>query len=285
MSRRAPTPPVECPACGAVARLYTSKTGHGQVWHVHRCSTCGHGFVSNRPTPQTLERIYSTTDDHHPMDDPSSPEARATRDENNRLVDTIVKLTPVRGDSLDIGSGGAMFSHQLHRKGFRPVMIDLDPRAQRAAEWIPGGIFKRTSFEDFEHERPFGAIVMSQVLEHALHPVQWLRKAQGLLSQNGVLAVALPNFAGVYRVLGERDPFLIPPVHLNYFTRHSLERMFRQAGLRPVKFDSSSSVITRHPTKAFSAKRRVLGAAWNAVAGVLDPTALGIILHGYAVRA
>ena len=62
-----------------------------------------------------IHEIYSTTDDHHPMDDPSSPEARASRDENNRLVDTIVKLTPVRGDSLDIGSGGAMFSHQLHR--------------------------------------------------------------------------------------------------------------------------------------------------------------------------
>jgi SAM-dependent methyltransferase len=278
-------PPVECPACRGAARHYTSRSSHGQVWHVHRCPGCGHGFVANRPTPQTLEEIYSTTDDHLTMDDPSSSEAKAVRDRSNRLVNTIVTLTPERGDALDVGSGGAMFSHQLMRKGFRPVMIDLDPRAQRAAEWIPGGVFHRTSFEEFEHCRRFGAIVMSQVLEHAPDPARWLEKARRMLSPHGVLAVALPNFAGVYRVLGERDPFLIPPIHLNFFTRDSLDRMFRRAGLRPVRFDSSSTVITRRPGKPFSPGRRALGLAWNAFSGVLDPTPIGIILQGYALPA
>jgi SAM-dependent methyltransferase len=276
---------VPCPACSSPAPFYCAKTAHGQAWRVHRCGHCGHGFVANRPTPEVLNHIYAETDSHLPMDEPTSHEAEAAREANNRLVDTICALSPERGDSLDVGSGSGAFSYHLHRKGFRPVMIDLDPRAEQAASAIPGGVFRRSSFEEFSHDRPFGAIIMSQVLEHALDPLAWLTKARQLLSPRGVLAVALPNFGGVYRVLGQRDPFIIPPIHLNYFTRDSLDRMFETAGLKPVRFDSASGVVTRHPARQFSVKRRVLGAAWNAVSGVLNPTAKGIILQGYAVPA
>ena len=279
------TQTVPCPACGLPAALYCAKTANGQEWRLHRCATCGHGFVANRPTPQVLNHIYAETDTHLPMDEPTSHEAEAAREARNRVVDTIAALTAERGDSLDVGSGSGVFSYHLHRAGFRPVMIDLDPRAEKAAASIPGGVFRRSTFENFSHDRPFGAIVMSQVLEHALDPLQWLTKARQLLSPRGVLAVALPNFAGVYRVLGERDPFIIPPIHLNYFTRDSLDRMFRAAGLKAVRFDSASEVITRHPTKRFSLKRRVLGGAWNLVSPVLNPTTKGIILQGYAVPA
>lgn len=277
--------PVECPACKAPAAFYTSKTAYEQAWDLHRCSTCGHGFVANRPTPEVLNRIYSETDTHLPMDEPASTEADAQRHAANPVVETICKLSGRRGDSLDVGSGSGIFSYHLQRKGFRPVMIDLDPRAEKAAASIAGGVFRRSSFEDFSHDKPFAAILMSQVLEHSLSPISWLTKARTMLSQGGVLAVALPNFAGVYRMLGQRDPFIIPPIHLNYFTRDSLDRMFTAAGLRAAKFCSNSQVITRHPTRHFSAKRRIGGAVWNALSPVLNPTTKGIILEGYAMPA
>ena len=280
-----PPSPVECPACRAPAPFYCARTANGQQWNLHRCGACGHGFIANRPTPEVLNHIYAETDTHLPMDEPASHEAADGRDSDTHLVDTICRITAERGDSLDVGSGSGIFSHHLHRKGFRPVMIDLDPRAEKAAGSIPGGVFRRSSFEEFIHDRPFGAIIMSQVLEHALDPMEWLRKARQLLAPKGVLAVALPNFGGVYRVLGTRDPFIIPPIHLNYFTRDSLNRMFEVAGLKAVRFDSSSTVITRHPTRHFSLQRRLMGGAWNAVSGVLNPTAKGIILQGYAVPA
>jgi 2-polyprenyl-3-methyl-5-hydroxy-6-metoxy-1,4-benzoquinol methylase len=277
--------PIECPACRASAPFYCAKTAYGQPWNIHRCTTCGHGFVGNRPTPETLNRIYSETDTHLPMDEPTSHEADALRHAGNPLIDAVARLSDERGDSLDVGSGSGIFSYHLRQKGYRPVMIDLDPRAEKAAASIPGGVFRRSTFEDFTHDRPFAAIVMSQVLEHSLSPTDWLRKARELLTPRGVLAVALPNFGGVYRVLGERDPFIIPPIHLNYFTRDSLNRMFNAAGLRAVKFGSSSQVNTRHPTRRFSAKRRIGGAVWNLASVLLDPTAKGIILHGFAVPA
>ena len=65
---------------------------------------------------------------------------------------------------------------------------------------------------------------MSHVLEHSLQPLDWLKHAWKLLSDDGILAIALPNFGGVYRFLGERDPWIIPPVHLQFFTPRSLRQ-------------------------------------------------------------
>ena len=73
---------------------------------------------------------------------------------------------------------------------------------------------------------------MSHVLEHSLRPLDWLAHAAKLLSPDGILAIAIPNFGGIYRFLGERDPWIIPPVHLQFFTPRSLRRALESSGLR-----------------------------------------------------
>src|SRR5205807_7246343 len=106
---------------------------------------------------------------------------------------------------------------------------------------------------------PFAAIGMSQVLEHALDPMGWLRHARQLLIPGGVLVIAVPNFSGVYRLLGKRDPFLMPPIHLNYFTPKSLRLAFEAAGLSTVVMQSRSLMAMRNGTGARSMIRRMAG--------------------------
>ena len=86
------------------------------------------------------------------------------RTECRPIIDGILSRSPERGDSLDIGSGDGCFSFQLSQLGYRPFLIDLDPRAEQAAAHVPGAIFSRTRFEDFHANRPLSAIIMSQIL-------------------------------------------------------------------------------------------------------------------------
>ena len=60
---------------------------------------------------------------------------------------------------------------------------------------------------------------MSQVLEHSIEPMEWLLKANSMLSKKGVLIISVPQFKGIYRLLGLRDPYICPPEHLNFFTK------------------------------------------------------------------
>jgi hypothetical protein len=117
---------------------------------------------------------------------------------------------------------------------------------------------------------------MSQVLEHALDPSDWISRAARLLSPGGVLAIALPNFVGVYRLLGVKDPFLCPPIHLNHFTPASMRLLLERSGLRVVRVCSESRV---DPGSAQLAR-----SLWNVLSRPLAVTARGVMLWAIATK-
>ncbi len=271
-----------CPICDQPTLPYTSKHSHGANWHIRRCTACRHGFVANRPTPDQLRTIYEG--DEHSVCLTSSPHVLDARIDCRTLADDIAALTTRRGRSLDVGSGSGGYSYHLRRHGFSPTMIDLDPRAEAASSVVQDRLFFREAFEDLRDAGPYSAIVLSQVLEHALDPFAWMRHAHDLLEPGGIVAVAVPNFAGLYSVLGKRDPFLAPPIHLNFFTPASLRQTFERSGLRVARITSRSELTTEHDPRTLPLKTQLVRAVWNRLASPLNLTARGIILRGYAIR-
>jgi 2-polyprenyl-3-methyl-5-hydroxy-6-metoxy-1,4-benzoquinol methylase len=275
--------PLKCPICGGDAEPFCSRHAYGDAWQISKCGACRHGFVSNRPSEERLAAIYAT-EAHLPSVEDPTPEFYESRRDCRTWIRAISKLAPNRGRSLDVGCGDGGFSYHLQKAGFTPHMIDLDPRAQRIANKIPGASFGRVSFEDLKDPGGFDVILMSQVLEHSLDPLAWLVRARDLLSERGLLAIGVPNFGGIYRILGKRDPFIIPPIHLNYFTPRSLHIAMTKAGLKPRAWRHMSTVNVTHPTRKLSLKRRVVGHVWNLLSVPVDWAGQGIILCGFASR-
>jgi SAM-dependent methyltransferase len=275
-----------CPICAAPAAHYCTKPGTGRDWEIARCTgECGHGFVINRPTAQFLNELYAGVEE--------TPEASRTHTagaayfeglgEARGLAVEIATMAPT-GRSLDVGSGDGAVSYHLAKLGFSPLLIDLSERAERQAAQIPGAIYRAVPWEELADPGPFAAIVMSQVLEHALDPAAWLAKAAALLGPGGVLFVGLPNFGGVYRLLGARDPFICPPYHLNYFTPRSIRRAVGTVGLTVRRMAFYSGIVTAHPAiPKLSLRRRALGYLWNMLfAKPADWLGKGIMLGAYA---
>jgi SAM-dependent methyltransferase len=268
-----------CPVCGGATSLYTERAAHGGTWRLYRCGGggCGHGTIVPRPTPAQLDHYYTTVKPpphragSHPTD---HPDARDLARQVRRLG------APSGGRSLDVGCGDAAFSYHLQAIGYAPTLIDLAPESVEYARRVSGAEFERVGFEAFAAPAgAFSVILMSQVLEHAIDPAAWLAKAAALLAPGGLLVVAVPNFAGAYRALGARDPFITPPEHLNHFTPRSLARAMRDAGLDPVRMRHRSRV-----SLGGGLPRRWVGAGWNAVARPVVDRVLrrGIILQGFA---
>ena len=149
------------------------------------------------------------------------------------------------------------------------------------------------AFEQFDAPpASFDHVFMSHVLEHAHDPAAWVSKAGDLLADGGVLAVLLPHFNSVYRLLGGTvDPYFFPPEHLNHFNRQSLGRLARSVGLTPVRWRTlgvfPSDVITKRvrlPSPAAAAVRTATAAAGLAVGGLTRLTRTGPILSMLAVR-
>jgi 2-polyprenyl-3-methyl-5-hydroxy-6-metoxy-1,4-benzoquinol methylase len=276
-------PALICPICRGETRPFCRRHANGREWQIDQCRSCGHGFVSNRPTLDELAAIYSSDDEEPPEMPLDEDELRNKRDCID-LARCIADLTDERGATLDVGCGGGGFSYHLAKLGFTPnVLNDFSPASARVIKYLSEAEFHQGAFEDLKHRGPFSVIVMSQVLEHTLDPADWLLRSRRLLSPNGVLAIAVPNFAGLYHLFGTRDPFIIPPRHLNYFTPRSLRMAMEQAGLRVIKMDSRSRIkVSGHFRPHGIAVRRALAGCWNLASGVLNPTTRGVILRAYA---
>lgn len=273
---------LNCMVCQSESSVYCSKHAFGSNWIIRKCSECGHGYVSNRPTLAQLSQIYSTS--NHRSSEPVTLAALKEQRDAIKVASRIAHVTDLRGRSLDVGSGDGAFSYHLALQGFTPLLIDLDERAAEGASFVPHGTFRACPFESVQDRATFDAIVMSQVLEHSLEPLAWLKHARELLSPRGVLAIALPNFGGVYRFLGARDPFLTPPIHLNFFTPGSLSLALKLCGFIEVEIASSSGVRLGPGGKPRSAFQYLARSSWNLASRVLDRTARGIILQAYAKK-
>lgn len=278
--------PPQCPLCQHPnTRLYSNRHRKGDRWPIYRCEApnCRHGFVHPRPTwdQVTAENADETARSEFATPDPATV---ARRPEIMRLMSIIRRHAPLPGRSLDVGSGDGTFSVALSLIGYTPHLIDLDPRGGLVTSKLPGATFATETFEALSDKGPYALILMSQVLEHAVDPLAWLQHAHSLLLPGGALVIALPNFGGIYRLLGHRDPYLIPPVHVNFFTPGSMRIALQQTGFRLALLDSDSNMGARRGDGRIGFKRAILSLSMRLAAPLLDPLARGIILHAIAIK-
>ncbi|MFW6031501.1 MAG: class I SAM-dependent methyltransferase [Myxococcota bacterium] len=141
----------------------------------------------------------------------------------------------VRGRVLEVGSGIGNVSAHLVKDSESVLLTDVEPgylRAlerrfadQRGAEVArydlerePPAIVKRT---------PFDAVLAVNVIEHLADDARAVRTLARLLAPNGNLLICVPAMPFAYGALDEALG------HYRRYTRRSLERLLRLAGLEP----------------------------------------------------
>ena len=238
----------ECPVCEGPARPWRIKSSSLGEFPIETCAECGFGFVNPRPSSEYLMNFYAVSG--HARGDPSElPTATledilaAEQEFPNSTLDAsrIVRNTAyILADKiktyrlLDVGCGFGFFSREARGAGFEVTAIELASHERGVATQLAGVVPQAVSFEGFKAEpNSFSAILMSQILEHAQDVNVWVAKANSLLVPHGVLAIALPNFDSIFRrLMQERDPFVTPPAHLNFFSPASLKTLLERHGFR-----------------------------------------------------
>jgi O-antigen biosynthesis protein len=88
----------------------------------------------------------------------------------------------------------------------------------------------------------FDVVIFGDVLEHLRRPLDVLRMARPLLAPGGFVVASIPNIAhGAVRLALLEGRFdyrplgLLDDTHIRFFTRESVEALFRDAGLVPVQ--------------------------------------------------
>lgn len=289
-----------CPVCWSGVAPWRSKTTQHGNFAIVRCVACGFAFVHPRPSLEFLNAFYAKDGQGSASLQSVEEVLRSEQDYPNstvdakRMLDTIVRTldqvsAPHPRRLLDVGCGYGFFSREALARGFDVCALEPASAERAVTESITGLRAIALPFEEFsDSEGSFAAILMSQILEHAHNVNQWVDKAHRLLVSEGVLAVALPNFASLFRlVLQDRDPYVAPPAHLNFFTPRSLSMLLQKHGfaVRKVQWVSriDKTVLLRRVPAA-----RFLGAGvvipLRLALAAIDALHLGMMINIYSQK-
>lgn len=146
-----------------------------------------------------------------------------------------------KGRILDIGCGEGFVLNHMSKEGWEVLGLDFSHDGVKrhfphlVSNVIKGDVFK--SLEDLMAKgEKFDAIVCNNVLEHVLHPLEFLQKFKALCHENTIIRIQAPNdyswFQNVLKKenLIKNDYWVAPPGHLSYFNIDSLSRVLNAYG-------------------------------------------------------
>jgi len=219
-----------CPLCSKQEKkLYLDGEDYfltKERFSIVECISCGFRFTNPRPTVASSGNYYQT--DKYISHDSGRGGIipmlyGIARQFTLRSKYGIVRRFS-RGDTiLDIGCGTGEFLSYCQQKGLRCEGVEPSAKAREFAEKRFGLDVKADFLIGIEPSERFDCITLWHVLEHIHKLDETLKKITGLLNQEGVVIVALPNCnshdAAYY---GKFWAAYDLPRHIFHFNRNSL---------------------------------------------------------------
>ena len=230
-----------CPICDAVASAVEYERPDGL--HVRRCHDCSTLYVSPAPSPDALAKFYET---YHAVHFCVTGESEAWTLKSLRATDPFIDPRIQVAAShmnlkdslvLDVGCGKGQFLYQLKKLGADVVGLEVDPDAVSFAHKLGIQSIHRGTIETFADERKFDLVVLNDLIEHPLKPVEVLRAALGLLKDSGLLLIWTPNGDRVECDL-ERMTLRVDLEHMQYLGSAAFLHLTRILPIKIIHYET-----------------------------------------------
>lgn len=171
---------------------------------------------------------------------------------------------PAAPRHLDIGCALGFMLEESRRAGWDPVGVETSAFAARyAAEHTGCPVHAGTLEQAALPSTSFDVVTLTDVIEHVPQPSTLVAEICRILRPGGVLLIVTPNFGSLFvRLHGLNAYGMWPDQHVVYFSRRSMTRLLRQAGLRRViagskdfYADNLRRLWPRHPAPAAEIKQ------------------------------
>lgn len=263
-----------CPVCkGAEFKEVLRAKDHtvsGEVFAIQHCASCSHRFTSPVPTQDEIGPYYKSAD--------YVSHTNTSQGLINRIYQVVRKITlkskrrlitNVSGKSsgrlLDVGSGAGAFLATMKEAGWQVKGLEPDPDARAVAQKDFG--VESQPIEELMTlpEAQWDVISMWHVLEHVHELDAYLDKFSKLLTADGRLLIAVPNYTSHdAQKYGAGWAAYDVPRHLYHFSPASMQRLLELHGFKLLKmkrmpFDSFYVSMLSERYKGGS----MLKAIWN----------------------
>jgi SAM-dependent methyltransferase len=180
------------------------------------------GFIDlSKFQKATLDKLYSI----------KAYEKERTKIENNILkLLKIIKKFKNRGEVLDIGGGFGLFSSLLYKVGYYNLDV-IDPSNEPFyLKSIPHSLHKK-QLEEYKPNKRYDVILLIDVIEHFIDPVQSLGHIKTLLNKDGIIVIQTPNYESVMRYLCKDWSWWMVEDHKFFFSPRAFKKLISSQGL------------------------------------------------------
>ena len=227
-----------CPLCSQPAKFTFQKGGYTY----NRCDSCRTLFVADNLEPEQIHPYYSedyfeaNASTHESSKErrgyPSYKEAEESLKNSFRFKLNLIRKYVDQGKLLEVGAAYGTFMSMANQY-FKCTGMDVSAYASQVARETygldvrQGSIEQRLSFED----NFFDVVVMWDVIEHLVQPIDGLKEACRVLKPGGMLFFSTDDANNwLPRLLGSKWWALAAPLHICHFSKKGAEAAFHQTG-------------------------------------------------------
>ena len=242
-----------CPICGGT-RLERALTcidhyATGETFHLCRCGDCGFLFTQDFPAEAEIGRYYDTPDYISHSDTRKGAMNAAYHWVRNYMLGRKARLVAreahrKEGRLLDIGTGTGYFADTMRRRGWQVEAVEKNAQARAfAKEHFGLDVKPEGALADYA-EGTFDVITLWHVMEHLEHLNETWERLNRLLTEKGVLIVAVPNCSSYdAQKYGAYWAAYDVPRHLWHFTPATIQQLGSKHGFilaerHPMPFDA-----------------------------------------------
>jgi len=193
-----------------------------------RCPNCGLIYNNPREREDILENLYSGVVDEDYINE--RPWKEASFKENIRILENFKRS----GVLLDVGCGHGFFLQQLNPERWEPYGIDLSSSAVSLAKESGCEILNTSIYKAPFKENTFDVITGFHLLEHLANPKKFLEKCNGLLREDGLIYLEIPDIGSAPARMFKRRWWYIMRFHTFYFTQNTLNNLLNDTGFTPI---------------------------------------------------
>ena len=178
-----------CPLCGSINTKEIARVD--EKFKLAKCRNCGFVFAIPRPSMEELNEYYNTDYKYNYEPEPLSKEKVAS---SVKQLHHLIKLyNPNTRDILDIGCSYGHTIYGLKQYGYNVEGTELSISACEFASKYYGLKIYNSEFPPDELQENYDVILMSQLIEHVLDPLLFLKKAKSYLKDGGIVFIGTPN--------------------------------------------------------------------------------------------
>lgn len=224
-----------CPVCGGahLKRVMTCTDFYasGEQFELYSCEDCGFTFTQGVPVEAEIGKYYETPDYISHTDTRKGAMNNIYHYVRSYMLGRKARLVAKEahrktGRLLDIGTGTGYFSDAMVRRGWKVEAVEKSPQAREFAKLhFDLDVKPESALKEFA-PGSFDVITLWHVMEHLEHLDEVWQRLHELLTEKGVLIVAVPNCSSYdAQRYGEYWAAYDVPRHLWHFTPGTIQQL------------------------------------------------------------